>query len=221
MLTGLSMTKGKLRIAYRLATEVDRHVAEEDWLSSFRRSYYAGLCSADPTIWRLRTLPEIQRILDLPGVEIHVAFNPELGPETEADIYGWLAIQRRTRRPLVLYCYMKLHYRGWGIMRSLFDRVSINPWSSEYDYIVKTKALLEPDDAREPGPDGRPPTIEKRMRGAWWTPLAVRVTDYREDAKERRNGRRNEGHPGRREPPAQDWAEPWRSRPDPGRKNDR
>lgn len=186
-------------VGYRLATEADRHFAEETWLASFRSSNFAGpFAPLDRARWREQVLPEIRRILGGPQVEIHVAYNPEMPADTKSDIYGWLAIQRFSRDrlikvelhasvrayegartlaapasvPRVLFVYVKDLYRGapWHFARELFRRAGIDPWRDAYEYVCRTEAIL-----KHPGKDSRwdRPMIE-RMERAQWNPRATR-----------------------------------------------
>lgn len=174
-----------MNVRHRLATPADRHCAEADFLASYRDSMDAGLISRSR--WWDCMRAEVERILDLPGVALLVAYNPDMPPETEADIYGWLAVQGVAGRraldrpgcrerdrargvPVVLYVYVKAHYRGFGIARGLFREAGIDPWGGAFDYVARTEMMFR----HERRDDPRPLLIQRISRRARWYPPAAR-----------------------------------------------
>jgi len=187
-----------LTIAYRLANQGDLHFAAWSWLAAHRDDNSAGLLRFSR--WADTMLPEFEWMLRRPHTEVHVAFDTTLPPDK--DVRSWLAVRRQrpvrsrrnvggmpsgyTTRPLVLFCYTKAPFRGFGFARALFDRAGIDPWEGGYDFLCKTETLLRPDAATASLPPERRRSIIRRMRRATWTPLALRRDDDDEWQAQRR-----------------------------------
>lgn len=159
---------------FRDATPADRYCAECDFLASLRKSRDAGLIARSR--WNDVMRPEVERLL-APPARIIVAYNPEMPPETKADIYGWLAL--RTGRtalhgtfsnpnktvlevtpPLVLWVYVKSHWRGRKIASALFEQAGLNPFTDRFDFVARSEMLWDTQDGRV--------ALIRRMPGARW-----------------------------------------------------
>lgn len=170
-------------LAFRLADEEDLHAVEAFFLYTFRRSWDSGLIS--PRRWLEVMRPEAHRIFRQPGVQVWIAYNPEMPRESEADIYGWLAIERavpapparlagrvvHVGRPVVLYVHVKDHYRGHGFARALFAHVGLDPWRDAFDYVARTRMMFSDN-------QGRTPIIQRLSRRARYYPPAGRKDDH-------------------------------------------
>lgn len=185
-----------LGLKHRLATPADMKFVEMTFRDSFRVQHWAGpLAPWDRALWKEFAEPQIRRILTAAGVEIHVAYFPDMSPESLADIAGWLAIRRpreledaeveerevqgpnrvfvvKRRRllPLVIYTYVKDHHRERGVARGLFGAAGIDPWKDPYEYACRTDILMAfpKDDSRWDRP------MVERMEQAQWNPRATR-----------------------------------------------
>lgn len=162
-------------------------------LSSLRDSRDAGLIAR----WRWFEVmaPEVRRLL-APPVRILVAHNPDLAADTRADIFGWLALDDRRAAPappargphrviemappLVVWCYVKSHWRGRGYARGLFAAAGLDPFADRFDYLARSETLFVGDGGRQP--------LIKRMSRARWTPQAGRRErdgDAKDEARDR------------------------------------
>jgi GNAT superfamily N-acetyltransferase len=91
--------------------------------------------------WRAVMEPQLRKLLTRPGVEVWVACHP--GEEDHrSDLYGWIAVERGHRQPLVLYVYVKQAYRRQGLARGLFAAVGIDP-AAPFSYAAKTSAVRD------------------------------------------------------------------------------
>ena len=193
------MTPETTALAFRSADEEDLYAVEAFFLFSYRNSWDSGLICRRRWLEVMR--PEARRLFRQPGVEVLIAFNPEMPRSSEADIYGWLAVQRergtvmvpprRARHPLpsdptipgrttVLYVYVKDHYRGHGFARALFERAGIDPWRDAFDYVARTRMMYVDN-------QGRRPIMERLSRRARYYPPAGRKDDDAPEEDSRRN----------------------------------
>lgn len=183
-----------IEVGYRRATEEDLLAAEFNFRDDFRVQHWAGpLAPFDRSTWNTFAMPQIRRILRDARTEVLVAYHPDrdLTPETRADIVGWLAwrpegrnrpvhvTQGRSERqivggraslPLVIYAYVKKHYRGEGVARGLFRHAGLDPWKDRYEYACRTDDLMARPKEGEPW--DRP--MVERMEHAQWNPRATR-----------------------------------------------
>lgn len=182
-------------VYHRRATEADLRFAEQTFLDALRPSFYVGpLAPWDRGEWYEQNIGAARRILRGPGVEVLVAAMRDVPAATKADIVGWLAFQRgrpvevvgweqigpkhtvtveperRQNLPLVIFCYVKEHYRKWGHARKLFKRAGIDPWTDAYEYPARTEALTR--DPASSSPHTAP--MLSRMARARWNPRATR-----------------------------------------------
>lgn len=153
-------------LRYREATGDDWALVVDSWLSSFRTSHAAGLIAMED--WRSVMTGQVNKLLARPGVKVTVACRP--GAEgTRADLYGWVAVEAaytfldragRERRmpPMVLFVYVKDHYRGMGFARGLLRAAGIE-LGDAFDYAAKTPVVSK---------------LRTKIPRARWNPLRAR-----------------------------------------------
>jgi GNAT superfamily N-acetyltransferase len=158
-------------LAYRPADTEDHSFVVESWLSSYKTAHAAGLIAM--ASWREVMVPQIERVLAKPGVQVHVAYHPG-EQDRGADLYGWIAAEPGAE-PLVHYVYVKQPYRRMGIARGLLGALGIDP-ASDLEYTCKTPIV-----SRLPLPRAR------------WQPLRARF-DEAPKTKPRNHGQDQRRH---------------------------
>ncbi len=113
-----------MSLAYRPAIERDLKFVLYSWVKSQKFEPTAGLIAVKD--WREIMTPQLASILDRPEVEIFVAYKPEETDHT-ADLFGWIAVERGHKAPLVHYIFVKKHFRYEGIGRGLFAAAGVDP----------------------------------------------------------------------------------------------
>lgn len=142
-------------LGYRLAEVDDWRFIVESFLSSYRNAHTAGLVQIED--WHDVMEPQIRKLLARDGVLVHVAHHP--GEQDHiADLYGWIAVEHGHPGPMVLYCYVKHHYRQRGIARGLFRTAGIDP-RKPFFICAKTAASAR---------------LASKTPGAKWDPLRAR-----------------------------------------------
>lgn len=165
-----------MTIAYRPALARDHRFIVSGWSSSFRLSDAAGLIAMDD--WAAVMHPQIEKVLARPGCTTIVAHNPN-DPDPVADLYGFVALDKRAAVPYVFYVYVKHHHRGRGIARGLFAAAGVDPLRS-FAFACRTRASMEAEAA-------------DKIPNARWEPLPARFPDATREPiiiEERRHGRR-------------------------------
>lgn len=147
-------------IAFRSALPRDRRFCVLSWLSSYRKSVYAGMICDDD--WADVMFKQIERVLDRPNTQTYVAYSPDAEPGV-ADLHGFIATDSSRIKPIVYFCYTKQPYRRSGIARSLFRAAGIDP-KLPFDYTCHTVFCDEP-------------AISKQIPFATFTPALARQTD--------------------------------------------
>lgn len=120
-------------IRVRPGCQDDRVFVIDAWLQSYRTAHAAGLISMDT--WSVVMWPQLERILDRPGVEIHVACEDSAPPG--ADIYGFLVCDRTKAPPVVHYIYCKAPYRRCGIATGLCRATGLD-LAAPFVYVCRT-----------------------------------------------------------------------------------
>lgn len=120
-------------LAYRRAVEADLAYVRHTWMDSMRTSPTAGVIAMSR--WSDVMRVELDDILSRPELEVWVAYHPGAAPG-DTDLYGWLALERTwidnrrnrvTASPLLVYVYVKLANRRWGIARGLLRAAGVGP----------------------------------------------------------------------------------------------
>ena len=167
-----------MSLAYRPAEEADHRLIFNSWLESYRTAHAAGLIQMPD--WTRVMLPQLQKIVDRPGVTVLVAYHPQ-ETDKRSDLYGWIAVEREyevplrrrervgdrvlwtekietSDRPLVHYVYTKENYRRYGLARGLFKAAGIDP-TQPFNYTCKTGVVSK---------------LARKIPKATWTPLIAR-----------------------------------------------
>ena len=174
-----------MAIAYRKATKADFRFIEESWIESYRCAHAAGLISMDD--WHDIMLDQVHKVLNRPGVTVHVAYNPN-DDSISSDIYGWLAVETDYRvpvrarvngkfqdvmevskLPLVHYCFVKHTYRRMGIARELFRLIGVEK-GDLFNFTCKTAVVTK-----------------LRLKHGRWLPLVARYTKSKPESENNDN----------------------------------
>ena len=147
-------------LAYRPATAADMALVLDSFVDSYRTAHAAGLILMDD--WREVMWRQFERILARPGVATIVAYHPGAEPGV-SDLYGWIAVApaedgKRPRPKLVLYVYVKEHYRRMGIARGLLRQAGLEP-DDAFEYAAKTAVVSK---------------LRNKLPCARWNPLRAR-----------------------------------------------
>ena len=180
------MTRGPA-LAYRLAEDRDMALVVDSWVDSYRTAHAAGMIPMP--MYKESQRANVRWVLARPGVEVWVAYHPGESPESRADLYGWIAVERgysvpRAIRqrvggelrwveelrpctdPLVHYVFVKESYREHGIAAGLFRAARVDR-TKPFLFTCKTGVLNER--LRRDGP-----TLLERHPLARWSPLIAR-----------------------------------------------
>lgn len=152
-----------MTIAFRDANAGDRKFVIASWLDSFRTAFAAGMIAMDD--WYTVMWPQIEKVLDRPGVRTIVAYETEDDDPGIADLYGFISfdpthVERRSGLPLpyVYYCYVKETSRRAGRARRLFGAAGIDP-RAQFAYACRTEMAIK---------------LGQKIPMAKWQPLAAR-----------------------------------------------
>lgn len=105
----------------------------ETWLSSFRKSPWAGVVPNN--LYKPVYLETMRQLVER-GAEVVCATNPE----KPGHILGWLCYERTSDAiPVVHYCFVKPLFRKRGVAASLFAAAGIDP-KQRFFYTFKTPA---------------------------------------------------------------------------------
>lgn len=134
-------------IAFRTALPRDRRFIVSAWSASLRKSDYAGMIANDD--WETVMHPQIERVLDSPGMQTVVAYSHDAEPGV-ADLHGFIAADVTGNVPLVAYVYVKSSYRrgrgrlwsGDGLGRQLFKAIGVDP-KLPFVFICRTAIVDE------------------------------------------------------------------------------
>ena len=128
-----------MALAYRAALDRDLKFVLYSWVKSQKFEPTAGLVPAER--WREVMTPVFEGILAREGVEIFVAYDPDETDYT-ADLFGWIAVERGHKQPLVHYVMVKKNFRGEGMARGLFAAADVDP-ARRFFYSCQTRMLSE------------------------------------------------------------------------------
>lgn len=120
-----------MNVAYIQANTDHRVFVISSWLDSFRDCDSAGMISMGrffDCMW-----PEVEELLNRRGSRTVVAINKD----DPSQYFGFIAGDPTASPPLVYYVLVKAAVRRWGIARSLFRALGIDP-SKQFDYAYKT-----------------------------------------------------------------------------------
>jgi GNAT superfamily N-acetyltransferase len=149
---------GPVSVVFRRAAAGDLPFVISSWSSSYRTSYYAGLVTMND--WADVMHVQLRKILARPSIVTCVAHDPDEDLAGSADLLGFIAgdVADRSKVPLVLYVFVKAHYRGNGVARGLFNALGVDP-SKPFDFACKTPVVRE---------------LERKIPYARWSPLRAR-----------------------------------------------
>lgn len=124
-----------MTVKYRTASSpTDREFVISSWLDASRTSYSAGLVGMSewyPTMW-----PVYERIMDRPDMRTMVACDPV----EHDDLFGFIVADPTEQRvpvkgrpgqfkcwpAMIVFLYIKSHYRGRGFARGLVGAVGVD-----------------------------------------------------------------------------------------------
>lgn len=147
-----------MTMAVRPLLPRDERFVVSAWVMSLRDSDYAGL--VDYEDWHRVMRPVVAKLLKRPDVTTLVAYKTDEDDPT-ADLYGFLVAMPDPLHPVVAYCYVKHAYRRFGIARTMFAAMGIDP-SKPFRYVCRTPAVAELIEAR-------------KIPSARWDPMPVRI----------------------------------------------
>ena len=110
-----------MTIAYRAAELADAPFIVSTWSRSFKTSRSAGMIASED--WERTMHPQIQKLLDRPGVKTISAYENT----DDSFLYGWIAADPAAEPPIVFFCYVKEAYRRAGYARGLFAAIGVDP----------------------------------------------------------------------------------------------
>jgi GNAT superfamily N-acetyltransferase len=155
-----------VRIVSRKARPEDHDFVIGSWMSSYRRSPYAGLVSMQT--WRAVMGPEIAAILGRPQIQAIVLDDVE-EPTRTVNLIGHIVWQPGAR-PLVFFVYVKHGHRGHGFGRVLMRAAGVEP-TAAFDFVCLTHVI---NNIAEAG----------KLPRATWRPLLGRSTERNEHGPE-------------------------------------